>query len=342
MINSRIKIQIKWVVNMGKARDVIEKLNTNLLDKDAVEQLYIHELTYETFEQIIEALNKSFLTSYVKELHLSFSSNSGIPASIKCLDNLNAIVIQPSPSATALTCIPESLRTLPKLMALVLSGHQISIVPLWIGELIELRTLNLSHNNISSLPSQIGDLINLRSLDISRNPLTSIPRSITVLPYLDTLDIRETSLTNAPLTLFLNQKITRFCEPSLLYPDLELYTKQNIINTTIKFHLVFRILRNIPQLTAQANLVGMIVKNSIWNTEFDSAGIYHHFLQEYIGFARDKKTLTSRTDTVEYLKKVLNPNLSLNSIFNVSWQEAKDHDPAEVANKYHFIGWYID
>lgn len=327
-------------IGMISTRELIDKINNNQLHRCAVEQLYLAELTIETFGQVIEALNDQLLAPFVKELELSFSTDAGIPDSIKSLVNLQAITVHKYVfNGPPLSCIPESLRNLPKLFALDLSGHNISIVPIWISELTELRSLNLSNNNISSLPLQMGNLINLRSLSLYRNPLTSIPRSITVLPHLDDLDIREIPLTNAPLSLFMNRKITRFCEPAEIYPDIALKTEKALIKNAIKFHLVFRIIREIPELCGICDLVAKIVKHNIWDIEFDEGNIYQDFHREYLNFARNKKFLLSEDD---YLNNVFKSNISLISMFNVSWHEVDDHDPVEAANKYHIICWNID
>jgi Leucine-rich repeat (LRR) protein len=66
-----------------------------------------------------------------------------------------------------LTSIPTEIFELTQLENLVLSGHEIKVLPAAIGRLRNLRILDLSHNRLTRITSTIGELRNLTRLELT-------------------------------------------------------------------------------------------------------------------------------------------------------------------------------
>jgi internalin A len=87
-----------------------------------------------------------------------------------------------------LTAVPESIRALGSLRALMLDGCELDELPVWFTELTSLRGLSVTGNRLKRLPETIGDLTNLVVLVLDHNDLEELPTGILKLP-LSTLGI---------------------------------------------------------------------------------------------------------------------------------------------------------
>jgi hypothetical protein len=94
--------------------------------------------------------------------------------------------------------IPEWIRHLTSLEALLLSRNQLTRLPDWIVELFNLENLDLDGNQLDNLPEGIGQLKKLKRLNLSRNQLTSFPRSMAELTNLETLYFSNNRFTTLP------------------------------------------------------------------------------------------------------------------------------------------------
>jgi Leucine-rich repeat (LRR) protein len=78
-------------------------------------------------------------------------------------------------SGNNLTSFPMDVIKLGKLTSIDLSDNPIKTVPAEIGTLASLSRLNLRNTGITTLPAQIGNCSSLAALDVSKNPLASLP-----------------------------------------------------------------------------------------------------------------------------------------------------------------------
>ena len=97
--------------------------------------------------------------------------------------------------------LPESLRRLPGLQALNLSGNQWSVLPEWLGQLTALQDLDLSGCDLSVVPESLGRLAGLQNLNLSGCDLSVLPESLGLLTGLQDLNLSRNRLAALPASL---------------------------------------------------------------------------------------------------------------------------------------------
>jgi len=100
-----------------------------------------------------------------------------------------------------LTSIPNAIKNLSSIKALIFRYNQILNLPDWIGSLSSLESLNLNVNNINKLPDSIGSLSSLKELLLWKNDLKNLPDSIGSLRSLESLNLRLNQLEDLPETI---------------------------------------------------------------------------------------------------------------------------------------------
>lgn len=105
----------------------------------------------------------------------------GTVSGLAAFQNLVAIDL----SGNNLSSFPMELSKLGKLTSIDLSDNPIKAVPAEIGTMSSLTRLNLRNTGITTLPAQIGNCQALSTLDVSKNPLASLPiKELNLLPKL--------------------------------------------------------------------------------------------------------------------------------------------------------------
>ncbi|KAF9979985.1 hypothetical protein BGZ75_009007 [Mortierella antarctica] len=136
-----------------------------------------------------------------------------------------------------LTCLPDTIKYLTKLVDLKLSFNQLETIPAGIGGLTKLAALSLDNNRIESIPPQIGLIKGLVNLDLSDNPITVLPAEVGKLQFLRRLKLERCPLVekfvhsplHSPPTLLelAARVIVRHdvSVPSMISPHLKSYLK---------------------------------------------------------------------------------------------------------------------
>lgn len=104
-------------------------------------------------------------------------------------------------SGKEMTSIPLELTKCKTLVRLDLSRNRIGFVPKEIGNMAELSFLDLSDNKISALPREIGNLANLTSLNLSNNRFSFVPGEIRNLSKLTSLDLSSNEISSVPIEI---------------------------------------------------------------------------------------------------------------------------------------------
>lgn len=100
-----------------------------------------------------------------------------------------------------LTELPESLKMLPRLQYLYLTGNKLQSLPEWITQFSHLRVLDVSENELKHLPESLDNLTHLRRFNISNNDLTTLPESLNKLTNLNVLNASKNKLSNLPVSV---------------------------------------------------------------------------------------------------------------------------------------------
>lgn len=81
-------------------------------------------------------------------------------------------------SKTSLNVLPNKIKELENLTALMLYDNKLETLPKEIGLLRKLKTLDLSNNQLTKLPQEMSELSALQSLNLINNKLTELPKNL--------------------------------------------------------------------------------------------------------------------------------------------------------------------
>eukprot|EP01031_Cornospumella_fuschlensis_P051848 gene51848-63401_t len=130
-------------------------------------------------------------------LDLSSNSLTALPdwiATFRCLCYLNI-------GHNQMPGVPEPVRQLKNLVALVADGNPIKELPEWIGELSALEEISMQDTDLENLSPSISSLANLKGLYLRKCSLTRLPEDLDGLKSLEELDLTDNSLRELPLAL---------------------------------------------------------------------------------------------------------------------------------------------
>eukprot|EP00026_Physarum_polycephalum_P000251 Phypoly_transcript_00251.p1 GENE.Phypoly_transcript_00251~~Phypoly_transcript_00251.p1 ORF type:complete len:1880 (+),score=208.43 Phypoly_transcript_00251:799-5640(+) len=147
---------------------------------------------YSLADEICELTNLEWLLVQQNNL-------TTLPSHIFNLSRLEDLEVHGNPTPTIKAIIYNAW--VAKITELDLSGFELTVLPLEIGNLIPLTILLLNDNALTSLPPAIGNLVNLKVLDVRNNKLDSIAWQVGNLSNLEYLRLEGNSLNQIPVEI---------------------------------------------------------------------------------------------------------------------------------------------
>jgi len=191
-----LPIQITQIPNLQHLALAINPFNELPSEIGQLNKLLSLDLTANGITNLPPEIRK--LTN-LRTLELGGHNLHSLPSEFTDLINLETLVLGSLVvSGGELTKLPIEITHLTNLRKLDLNDNQLTELPKEIGNLSKLTSLEINENKLSNLPEEIGNLRNLQLLELRYNKLTSLPKEIIHLENLETLDLRGNSLPIPP------------------------------------------------------------------------------------------------------------------------------------------------